>query len=51
MIIILQKYLILINLMINITKWSFNCQSKIEGDRKCKHKCDHCKEYYKQLEQ
>ena len=29
----------------------FYCQSEIEGNRKCKHQCDHCKEYYKPLEQ
>lgn len=26
------------------------CQSEIEGDRKCYDQCDHCKEYYKPLE-
>jgi len=27
----------------------FYCQSEIEGDSKCIHQCDHCKEYYKPL--
>jgi len=30
---------------------SFYCQSEIEGNRKCKNQCEHCKEYYKPLEQ
>lgn len=29
---------------------SFYCQRNIELKRKCKHQCDHCKEYYKPLE-
>jgi len=29
---------------------NFYCQSDIEGERKCKKQCDHCKEYYKPLE-
>lgn len=29
---------------------SFYCQSEIEGERKCKYQCEHCKEYYKPLE-
>ena len=30
---------------------AFYCQSEIEGDRKCTNQCEHCKEYYKPLEQ
>jgi hypothetical protein len=30
---------------------SFYCQRQIEGNRKCKKQCDHCKDYYKPLEQ
>lgn len=30
---------------------SFYCQSEIEGDGKCDKQCNHCKEYYKPLEQ
>jgi hypothetical protein len=30
---------------------SFYCQRQIEGNRKCKKQCEHCKEYYKPLEQ
>jgi len=30
---------------------AFYCQSEIEGNRQCKHQCNHCKEYYKPLEQ
>lgn len=30
---------------------AFYCQSEIEGNRKCTHQCEHCKEYYKPLEQ
>lgn len=30
---------------------TFYCQSEIEGNRKCKNQCEHCKEYYKPLEQ
>lgn len=29
----------------------FYCQADIEGQRKCTHQCEHCKEYYKPLEQ
>lgn len=29
----------------------FYCQSEIEGNRKCTNQCEHCKEYYKPLEQ
>jgi hypothetical protein len=28
----------------------FYCQSQIEGNRKCKDQCEHCKEYYEPLE-
>ena len=31
-------------------KFSY-CQSQIEGSNKCKIQCDHCKEYYKPLEE
>lgn len=31
-------------------KMDFYCQSQIEGDGWCKTQCDHCKEYYKPLE-
>lgn len=27
------------------------CQSKIEGEKKCTYQCDHCRKYYKDLEQ
>lgn len=27
------------------------CQNQIEGQRMCKIQCDHCKEYYKPLEE
>jgi len=27
------------------------CQSHIEGNKKCKIQCDHCREYYKPLEE
>jgi len=30
---------------------AFYCQREIEGQSKCTHQCDHCKEYYKPLEQ
>jgi hypothetical protein len=30
---------------------AFYCQSEIEDNRKCTHQCEHCKEYYKPLEQ
>jgi hypothetical protein len=30
---------------------AFYCQSDIEGNRKCTNQCEHCKEYYKPLEQ
>lgn len=30
---------------------AFYCQSEIEGNRKCINQCEHCKEYYKPLEQ
>lgn len=30
---------------------SFYCQREIENHTKCKTQCDHCKEYYKPLEQ
>lgn len=30
---------------------SFYCQSEIETDNKCDSQCEHCKEYYKPLEQ
>ena len=30
---------------------AFYCQSEIEGNRKCTNQCEHCKEYYKPLEQ
>lgn len=26
------------------------CQSQIENNKKCTEQCDHCKEYYKPLE-
>ncbi len=29
---------------------AFYCQCEIEGDYKCKHQCDHCREYFKPLE-
>ncbi len=29
----------------------FYCQSQIEGNGWCEEQCDHCKEYYKPLEQ
>ena len=29
---------------------AFHCQREIEGESKCTHQCDHCKEYYKPLE-
>lgn len=28
----------------------FYCQNHIEGKKKCKTQCEHCKEYYKPLE-
>jgi hypothetical protein len=31
-------------------KRNFYCQSEIEGNRKCKIQCYHCKIYYKPLE-
>jgi hypothetical protein len=34
----------------NVVK-SFYCQSNIEDGGKCDSQCDHCKEYYKPLEQ
>ncbi len=30
---------------------SFYCQRDIEGGPQCETQCDHCKEYYKPLEQ
>ena len=27
------------------------CQNQIEGHRKCKEQCEHCKNYYKPLEE
>ncbi len=30
---------------------SFYCQREIEGKTECETQCDHCKEYYKPLEQ
>jgi len=30
---------------------SFHCQREIEGRSKCTNQCEHCKEYYKPLEQ
>ena len=30
---------------------AFYCQREIEGQSKCKTQCDHCKEYYKPLDQ
>jgi hypothetical protein len=30
---------------------SFYCQREIEGRSKCTNQCEHCKEYYKPLEQ
>jgi len=30
---------------------AFYCQADIEGQRICDNQCDHCKEYYKPLEQ
>lgn len=30
---------------------SFYCQSEIEDDGKCEKQCEHCKEYYRPLEQ
>jgi nuclear transport factor 2 (NTF2) superfamily protein len=29
---------------------SFYCQAEIEGRHQCKYQCDHCREYYKPLE-
>ena len=34
----------------NVSK-SFYCQSEIEMEDKCDEQCEHCKEYYKPLEQ
>ena len=34
----------------NVRK-SFYCQSEIEMEDKCDEQCEHCKEYYKPLEQ
>jgi hypothetical protein len=28
----------------------FYCRNEIEGKRKCRIQCEHCKEYYKPLE-
>ena len=36
---------------IHDTGKSFYCQSEIEMDGKCDKQCEHCKEYYKSLEQ
>ena len=33
------------------TKRFLYCQSQIEGQKMCKTQCDHCKEYYKPLEE
>lgn len=30
---------------------SFYCQRDIEGESQCRNQCDHCKEYYKPLEE
>lgn len=29
---------------------SFYCQSEIESEEKCTYPCDHCKEYYKPID-
>ena len=39
------------NLSISGVSKSFYCQSDIEMNGKCNEQCDHCKEYYKPLEQ
>jgi hypothetical protein len=39
-----EKKLILLGI-----KRKFDCQSQIEGNRKCKYECEHCKSYYSQL--
>ena len=33
------------------TKRFIYCQSQAEGQKKCEVQCDHCKEYYKPLEE
>ena len=38
-------------LLIHSVVKSFYCQSDIEDDGKCDSQCNHCKEYYKPLEQ
>ena len=39
------------NLTMPIVVKSFYCQSEIEDNGKCDTQCEHCKEYYKPLEQ
>jgi len=46
----LTRYLRELKLKLLGINRSFNCQSDIEFERKCKNQCEHCKEYYKFLE-
>ena len=44
---LLKRFLREVWLKLNGYNRSFYCQSDIEGNKKCKIQCDHCKEYYK----